>query len=148
MRNLLQHSVRLKARHIVRKDRRARKPLTVEFSPHRFRPARFGYRQMQTVVHDILPILRRNNVSERIYEIVLNHFRITRRTRRKIQQHDIFVARRFVARRPVKARIVFFNLFMKVHPYAALLSDGYERLYRRRSCKRFFNLFLHFRFVE
>ena len=87
-------------------------------------------------------------MAEGIYEIVLHHLRVARRTGRKIQQHDIFVARRFVARRSVKMCIVFFDLFVKVHPNTPLLSDRHERLYRRRSGERLFDLFLHFRFVK
>lgn len=72
---------------VVGENGAARYPLTVDFAPTAFCPARFGGGEVQTVVDDSLPEIGVEHETYGIFEVVLHHFGHTRCARSEIAQH-------------------------------------------------------------
>ncbi len=93
---------------VVHKDRAAADPLAVDLAPGRLGPARVRHGVVQPAVAHVLPVFRRDNVRQRIGEIVRHHLGLPRRPRREIHQHQVIVPRGGFARRtlprPVRRR--------------------------------------------
>ena len=102
---------------------------------------------MQAVVNDAVPIFRRDDVPDRIEEIVQNHFRIARSSRSEIKQHRIFVLSRGFSDGPREFRRAFFHFVMEIDPTFAWRTNGHEFFYRRRIGKSLFDFALHRRIV-
>ena len=82
----------LELNHVVHEDGAAANPLAVYLSPDRLSPARLRHREMEPVVDDVLPPLRGRDVPERVEEVVLDHLRVSRRSRREIEEHRVVSA--------------------------------------------------------
>ena len=81
--------LRLKVIEIIDHDRTADEPLSVDLSPGCFRPACLRNRKMKTALLRLLPVLRRDDMRERIAVIVNDTFGLARSTGCEIQHHRI-----------------------------------------------------------
>ena len=76
--------------HVVSEDRRAGDPLAVNLAP-----AELRHRHVQFVLLYLLPILRSQDVTERMGVVVHDRFRVPGRSTREIDQHDVARVHRF-----------------------------------------------------
>ena len=108
----------MEAREVIGEKPALAHPLSVDLAPARLRPARLGNREMKSVPLDLMPVLRRHVVSQRVEVAVERHLRIAGRARREEHQHRILPARRIGTppEHPRKADI----LLIKAAPARAL----------------------------
>ena len=64
-------------------------PLTKQFAPGALSPPRVGHSEMQIGTPDIMPEPPGDNMAQRITVIMQHHLRLSRRPRRKEDQHGI-----------------------------------------------------------
>ena len=89
----------------------APQPLAVNLAPGELRPAGIRLGPVHRVFNDALPVFRRDRLPERMRVVMPDHFRHSRRTRRKIDEHGVVKRRRFAASRPRKFGGAMFDFF-------------------------------------
>ena len=111
---------------VIDKNAALHKHLAVKFAPDRFAPAGIGYRQMDAVCGDIVPILGGSQMREGICMSVHRHLRVAGGAGREIDYHGLIIFRV----NSFEMRIGFFHVGHEVVPAVALAVDDDSRLYR------------------
>ncbi len=87
-----QRLLRVELLCVVRHDDRAANPLSVNFAPAKFCPAGIRHHQVQAAVLDTVPVVGRDNVPQRVFVVVQNHFGHTGGAGREVDQHRVAIA--------------------------------------------------------
>ena len=111
---------------VIDKNAALHEHLAVELTPDSFAPAGIGYRQMNTVGGDIVPVFGGSQMCEGICMSVHSHLRVAGSAGREIDYHGliIFCVNSF------EMRISFFHVGHEVVPAVTLAVDDNSRLYR------------------
>ena len=127
---------RVKIVEIINHHRAPHQPLAVELSPGSFRPTGFGNGEVQTAVCCLLPVLRGNDVRERIGKVVDHAFWFSGGSRCEIQQHRILNAR-FCPREHFALRAFLVHGFAHIIEALHVLPHRPKLCRKAGSCERF-----------
>ena len=87
---------------------------------------------MQHIFLDVLPVLRRYDMAERMKIVVADHFRLARRPGREVYEHGVAVFCRLVSHRSLKGLGHVENGLCEVYP-ALALAVYEDKLFERRA---------------
>ena len=87
----MQHIHGLEFLEIIYKHVGTHEPLSVILAPHCLAPTSVGEREMEAVLIEVVPIFSRDDVPERIGEIMCHHLRFASRSRSEIHKRDVVV---------------------------------------------------------
>ncbi len=119
-----QHLFGMEPVEIVDENRTFAEPLSVKLTPHRLRPSGFGYREVESVTADLMPVLGGDIVSERILVGMKRHLRIAGRSRGEEHEHRIGTAGTLpVCRAPCPLAADSFDLLVEIAPAVLLAVD-------------------------
>ena len=87
--NHLQHIHWVELLEVVNKHVGAHNPLAIVFAPHSLAPTGVGKGEVQTVLVEVVPILCRDDMPQRIAEIVSHHFRLAAGAAGEVHERDV-----------------------------------------------------------
>ena len=114
-------------------------PLSVQLSPYSFSPTCIGDGEMKAVLFQIVPETTGDNMSQRIGEIMCNHFGLTGRSAGEVHQRDIIVG---VWMFRFSERGCIFNALMKIfESFCYFRANTYQMFHCRRVRHGIYDMF-------
>ena len=103
---------------------------------------------MAAALFNPLPQFCRYDMTERIQKVVRNHFRVSRRSRRKVQQSRIFATGALGSGRKTEFVAHVFRQFIKRNPPVHFIVHPYQKRFFIRGLRSFLNFLLKLFFLN
>ena len=123
LRDLFEQVQRHEFIHVVGENDRAADPLSVDLAPAELGPAGVRNAHVQLVFLHALPVLRRDDVAERVRKIVLHHLRHASCAGGEVHEHDVVPARRLIVGRALEHVGKPLELIVQREPALAVVDD-------------------------